>query len=235
MIRDRFRVINTYRNEECNFFVEKANSVWQPLAHGSGGRMPIPDMNKVKALLASREHTLSRIMHEAWDRWRNNPDRLVLDFRRTRATAVHNLMMRSAPEAFSEDDGIELIDGQETTYFVVQQKLVFRLKMGDECGISSNKETQLSLAFVDPQQSLPGIPDLDRVDIVYVLNPFETQIANILVVARDRKRVVWQYPIYPRPDEGDPPIPFPTSPVSPTPTDNVVRLPPVRKKKKDDK
>ena len=31
----------------------------------------------------------------------------------------------------------DLLDAQETTYFVVDQQLVFRLKMGDGCGISS--------------------------------------------------------------------------------------------------
>ncbi len=197
--------------------------------------MPIPDIDEVKSLLGSRERAISQIVLGSWDRWWNNPDRIVLGFKRTRATVMHNFMMNLAPNLFSEDDGIRLIDGQETTYFVVQQRLVFRLKMGDGCGISRNIETQMSLAFIDPQQTLPGIPDLDRVDVVYILNPFETQIANISVVARDCERAAWQYPVYPFSDEGRSPIFLPTTPVPSAPPDNVVRLPVVKQKEKDDK
>jgi hypothetical protein len=107
--------------------------------------------------------------------------------------------------------------------------------MGDGCGISRNIETQASLAFTDPQQSLPGIPDHGRVDIVYVLNPFETLIDRVLVVARDCDRAAWSYPIYPRSYEGKSPVTLPIRPVPPAPADNVVRLPVIKKEEKDDK
>lgn len=107
--------------------------------------------------------------------------------------------------------------------------------MGDGSGISRNIETQLSLAFVDPQQSLPGIPDLDRVDVVYELNALETQVANISVVARNCERVAWQYSIYPRADDDRSPIFLPTAPVPPSPANNVVRLPVAKRKESDDK
>ena len=144
-------------------------------------------------------------------------------------------MVIEAPAAFADDLGVRLIDGQETTYFVVEQRLVFRLKMGDGCGISSNIETQASLAFTDPQQALPGIPDHGRVDIVYVLNPFETLIDRVLVVARDGDRAAWSYPIFPRSYEGKSPITLPTRPVPLVPADNVVHLPVVKKEEKHDK
>lgn len=197
--------------------------------------MPIPAIDDVMQLLSSREPAICQVFLRSWDRWWNNPERL-LHFKRTRATLIHSYMMViEAPAAFADDLGVRLIDGQETTYFVVEQRLVFRLKMGDGCGISSNIETQASLAFTDPQQALPGIPDHGRVDIVYVLNPFETLIDRVLVVARDGDRAAWFYPIFPRSYEGKSPITLPTRPVPPVPADNVVHLPVVKKEEKDDK
>jgi hypothetical protein len=195
--------------------------------------MPTPAMDDVKLLLDSRGPAVCRIFLNTWDRWWNNPDRLVLDFKRTRATNMHNYMMREAPAAFADDPGVRLIYGQETTYFVVEQRLVFQLKMGDSCGISSNIEMQASLAFIDPQQTLPGIPELERVDIVYVLNPLETLINRILVVARDCEHVVWRYQIYPRSYEGKSPVTLPARPVPLMPADNVVHLPVAKKEEKD--
>jgi hypothetical protein len=192
--------------------------------------MPVPNIDEVKALLASRERALSQVVLMAWDRWWQNPDRLAMSFKRTRATVIHNFMMNLAPEFFADDDGIRPVYGQETTYFVAEQSLVFRLKLGDGCGISRNLETQFSLAYTDPQQSLPGIPDLARVDVVYELNALETLVANVAVVARDCERAAWQYSIYPRADADSFPIFLPTAPAPPSPANNVVRLPVVKRK-----
>jgi hypothetical protein len=195
--------------------------------------MPIPSTD-VKLLLGSRESAICQIVLNSWKKWWKNPDRLILHYKRTRATAMHNYMMVEAPAAFASDPGVRLIHGHETIYFVAQQRLVFRLKMGDGCGVSSNVETQSSLAFNDPQQTLPGIPDHARVDIVYVLNPFETLIDRVLVVARDCDRVAWSYPIFPRSYEGKAPITLPIQPVPLVPADNVVHLPVVKKEEKDE-
>lgn len=76
------------------------------------------------------EPALSQIVGGAWNRWWQNPDRLSMDYKRTRATVIHNFMMNLAPGLFADDDGIRLVPGQETTYFVVQQSLVFRIENG---------------------------------------------------------------------------------------------------------
>jgi hypothetical protein len=195
--------------------------------------MPTPLIDDVKPLLDSREPAIREVFLSAWGRWWSNPERPIF-YKRTRATLIHNYMMIAAREAFADDSGIRPIDGQETTYFVTEQRLIFRLKMGDGCGLSSNIETQASLAFNDPQQTLPGIPDLGRIDIVYTLNPLETLIDRILVVARDCDRVSWSYQIFPRSYEGKSPVTLPTRPVPPAPPDNVVHLPVVKKEEKDE-
>ena len=192
--------------------------------------MPAPRLDDVKQILEAREMPITGIVLDAWDRWWKNPERLTL-YRRTRATLVHNYMMNLGRAGF--DVGVRPIEKQETIYFVVDQKLVFRFKKGDDIGLSSNIDTQAALAFNDPQQTLPELPDVGRVDIAYVLNPFETLIDRILVVARDGDRVVWSYPIYPRETEVFLPIPLPVRPPPTTSPDNVVWLPTAANRKEE--
>jgi hypothetical protein len=186
--------------------------------------MPFPRRDDVQALLALRESMISDVVLGAWERWWSNPERTGL-YRRTRATLIHNYMMNLAGPAFVGDAGVRLIEKQETVYFVVEQRLVLRFKKGDDIGLSSNIETQAALAFNDPQQTLPELPDVGRVDIVYVLNPLETLIDRVLVVARNGNRVVWSYAIYPRVEETELPTPLPVQPIPPAPAQTVVRLP----------
>lgn len=193
--------------------------------------MPIPNKPQVQSLLRPREQVITEVVLTAWDRWWNNPERIELN-KRSRATLIHNYMMIRATPAFSDDPRIHPIAGQETTYFVVDQQLVFRLKKGDGKGLSRNVETQTALAFVDPQGTLPGLPDVGRVDIAYVLNPFETLVERILVVARDGDTIPWFYPIYPKAAALATPI-LAIQPPPPKPADNVVRLPAADPKKKE--
>lgn len=194
--------------------------------------MPVPRLDDVKQILDPREVPIGEVVLAAWDRWWKNPERLTL-YRRTRATLVHNYMMNLARPSFGDDRGIYQIEKQETIYFVTDQKLVFRFKKGDDIGLSSNIETQAALAFNDPQQTLPELPDVGRVDITYVLNPFATLIDRILVVARDGDRLVWSYAIYPRATGLTLPPTLPVRPPPPAPADNVVRLPTVPSRKEE--
>jgi hypothetical protein len=138
---------------------------------------------------------------------------------------MHNYMMNLAGPAFLADAAVYAVEKQETIYFVVEQRLVLRFKKGDDIGMSSNIETQAALAFNDPQQTLPELPDVSRVDIAYVLNPLETLIDRVLVVARNSDRVVWSYAIYPRIEDTELPTPLPVQPIPPAPAQTVVRLP----------
>lgn len=194
--------------------------------------MPVPRLDDVRQILTTREAPIATVVLDAWDQWWRNPERLTL-YRRTRATLVHNYMMNLARPAFGTDTGIYPVEKQETIFFVAEQKLVFRFKKGDDIGLSSNIETQAALAFNDPQQTLPELPDVGRVDIAYVLNPFETLVNRILVVARDGDRVVWSYPICPRDVSLTDPIPLPIRPSPPASADNVVRLPTAANRKEE--
>jgi len=199
---------------------------------GRGFYMPKPPVEAdIRQLLKPREPVINRLYLDAWDRWCKIPGRAAL-YRRVRAGLIHNFVMNAAPTAFAPDRGIHVIErrGYETLLFLVDDRLLFRFKMGDSHGISSNIETQTELAFTDPQESLAllDLPDVQRVDVCYVLNMIQTKIDRVLVVARDGPGAIWSYQIYPEPKEERAPVMLPMKPRLPkgsSSADNVVRLP----------
>ena len=99
-----------------------------------------------------------------------------------------------AHRAFFADDGrIRILDGQETFSFLVDDCVLFRFKKGNEVGISANVPTQLALAYHDHEQDLLGLPEVCRVEIVYQLNALQTEVVDVLVVARDGDRIAWAF------------------------------------------
>lgn len=197
--------------------------------------MPTPQIVDVQALLQPHEATICRVVTNAFDRWMANPERAEL-FRRTRACLIHNYMMNAAPGAFDGERRIHIIPGQETFYFLVEDRLLFRLKRADQRGNSSNVETQASLAYIEPDAPLIELPDVARVDIVYVVNPLQTKIQDVLVVARDGDSQLFSYSILNRVADSAPIVTLPVEPKPPADRDKVVRLPTAaeRKRKRED-
>jgi len=197
-------------------------------------------MEVVKRLLKPHEKLIADLFLGAWDQWWRNPQRAALGFRRTRACLMHNYIMNEAVPALRAAK-IYVTEKHETAFFTVSQRLLFRLKKGDEKGLTSNVPTQAVLAFTDPEKNLSlftDLPDVWRVDIAYVLNYLQTKIDQIVVVARDDKRVIWSYSIYGTAAEGDAPIAPPVLPVgprTPPPADSVLRIPGSEQDKKKKK
>jgi len=75
---------------------------------------------------------------------------------------------------------------------------LIRFKKGNANGVGSNIETQAVLDFVDPSRDIPGmLPDLLKVEVCYQTNALGTELKEVSVVARNRKRRVWAYPLQP--------------------------------------
>jgi hypothetical protein len=159
--------------------------------------MSIPDKNIVSATLSRLNKDFVSVITDAWERLSRNPDKSVMN-RRSQRTLTHNFMMINALERLGKIDGVYPIerDSYETAVFLVDKSVLVRFKKGNDQGLSRNIPTQAALAFNDPQEKLFDLPDVWRVDVVYTLNRFETQISDILVVARNGDDVLWSYSIY---------------------------------------
>ncbi len=173
--------------------------------------MALADETEVRRILSAFEPTILDIVHGAWGDWMASPHRSTLRYPRTRACLVHEFMVKRAIEAFDGSNDVHVIHQDETAKFLIRQELLLRLKKGDSNGLGCNIETQAVLNFTDPQMVIPGLPDVQKVDVVYILNTIETQIDRVAVAARDNGTRLWSYDIEDRRAAPVLPLPQPTS------------------------
>ncbi len=183
--------------------------------------MPVPLQQEVGPILGRLREPIVEAIFGAWDDWRGSPHFGVWRCKRSRANFVWEQIIERAHLAFDGVAGIHIIDGQETFKFLADDRVLFRFKKGDDAGVSANIPTQLALAFHDHGQDLLGLPMVHRVEVVYQLNRLETEIADIIVVARDEEVVVWTYSLL---DTGEGVVPLPV----PGPTDEPTAKPAAR-------
>lgn len=161
--------------------------------------MPMPNETLVMAALQPFEGSLVEIVLQAWEE--SADDRRRYQFKRTLRCMMHESIVRVARAKFYGLPGVYIVEKHETAYFIFDG-VVARIKHGDERGLGRNNHTQSSLAFVSPEAEpweLPlGLPDEQRVDVVYVLNGLETRVEQVLVTGRDGHTPLWSYPLYPR-------------------------------------
>lgn len=160
----------------------------------------------------------------AWDDWCRSPRVSVWRCKRSRANFVWEQIIERSHLAFAEEPAVRILDGDQTFRFLVDEHVLFRFKKGDDSGLSANVPTQLAIAFHDHQQSLFGLPQVHRVEVVYQLNRLETEIADVIVVARSGNAVAWTYSLL---DAGEAQVPVPTlttrEELTPKPATQMVR------------
>lgn len=184
--------------------------------------MPIPSETTVRSVLDEvREQIVSAILG-AWKDWLASDYNGVWRCKRSRANFVWEQIIERASNALLGHDAVHVIHGHETMKFLVRDIVLFRFKKADETGRSSNIATQLALAFHDHEQDLFGLPDVQRVEVVYKLNRLETQIDDICVVARNGDQIAWEYSLL---DAGEAAVPLPLPEPKPErPAASIVKL-----------
>ncbi len=187
-----------------------------------------PDEESAKSTLKPFEDRIIKVVQDAWGEcWGKYKD--LHDYKRTRATIMHQLMVRHANIVFAGESKVRIIPGQETAYFLIEDHLAIRLKKGDEKHLGQNNETQMSLAFTTPgsdQASLPlGLPDVNRIDITYRLNDLESKIKDVGVAGRNGSKRLWYFDIYPRMGEAGSIVEFPSASTPPPGPESVLSVP----------
>jgi hypothetical protein len=160
--------------------------------------MIVAEEEVVRSVLAPYETGLFQAVHGAWDDWKalGLGGRLLFPAR-SRACLVHDFIVQRASSGFGGDSAVRMIRQDETAKFVFANQILLRFKKADDNGLGSNIETQATLNFVEQQQELPGIPNVQKVEAVYVLNKLSTQIDRVVIVARDGDVRLWEYVIAP--------------------------------------
>ncbi|GBE43255.1 hypothetical protein BMS3Bbin10_01331 [bacterium BMS3Bbin10] len=164
--------------------------------------MSLPIKAEVKTHLSDYHSRIYQIVMQAWEEWeaiskyRAEQGIAPLLYSRTIANYVFDAIARKAILEFLSDDHINLIIEAQTIKIVFKGLVIGRFKKGDEHKLGRNIATQAVLAFTDPQESFLGFPpETVKVDFVWLSNDLCTRVKDILVVARDNERLLWDYSI----------------------------------------
>lgn len=179
--------------------------------------MAIPIEREVRGVVSpAREVKIAKAIALAWNDWYEDPKQRAQYGRwgRTRANMVFERMAARLQEVFADDLRVRFYFQDETIKVVFDDRLLVRFKKADEDGFGRNIPTQAAIAFCEPQADLPGLPGLQKVEVLYHLNDLETYIAGITVQARDGDMRLWAYSLDAS-GAAQPPLPLPAPPPRP--------------------
>ncbi|PPJ47907.1 hypothetical protein C0075_20570 [Rhizobium sp. KAs_5_22] len=91
-----------------------------------------------------------------------------------------------------EDPGVKLVPHRDTISFILEDAVLFRFKHADLSLATSNYPTPEARAFDEHDIDLYGFSGLQRVELCYVLNEFETAIVWVGVSARANGEWLWK-------------------------------------------
>jgi hypothetical protein len=187
--------------------------------------MTIPVEDDVRTILSDFEFRLRAVIDRAWSEWMESDIRGRLIRNSAKATVVFDFIVRHALAEFDGDPDIHVIPKHSTVKFLFKDTVLLRFKKGNAKGVGSNIETQAVLDFIDPERKLfPGLPDILKIEVCYQPDRLGTQIEEVAVVARDRNKRIWAYPLEIR--AGAEIIPLPTrKPDTSAPPEVVIRKP----------
>ena len=188
--------------------------------------MPVPQRGYVERILDPHRQVIVNAVQGAWEAWRASPYPGRWHSR-SRANFVWEEIIDRASRAFIEMPDVRIIGRNATYGFLIDDRVFFRFKKADGNWLSTNIPTQRALAFHDHDQdlpNLPGLPEVQRVEVLYKLNRLETQIADIRVGARNRNVTIWWFSLLNADADVAPlPVPAPGSQRATPPVSRLIR------------
>lgn len=154
--------------------------------------MALPDKQYVNQTLQKngRVAAFRRAYDRAWNTFEEKyPDRSWWRRKGTRAAVIWEYAIQFAIEELVDD--VQVVEHYDTVSLIFDETVLVRLKKADSELKSRNYPTALAQLFHEPEADLFGFSGYQRVQIVYVLNEYETAIDWLCVVARDGSKVLW--------------------------------------------
>lgn len=144
------------------------------------------------AALAPHIDALYGVATLPWDEYHSSvPQELLVAFGpRTRASAVHDLMIRDATRYAVSAEGVRPFERQMMKGLVIDGRIAIRLKKLDEDGYSRGHYTK-QVEEYRSQRVLDGIDAAHHLELGYVLNKDETEISEVRVVCPSGRAVAW--------------------------------------------
>lgn len=156
---------------------------------------------EVREILEPYHPLIRQVIEEAWQEWKT-----VRAFRadqglpptlysRTISNYIFDAIARRGIMAFGAEPKVRVkIEAQ--TFKLNFRGLCARFKKGGEDKLGCNIPTQAALAFIEADAQLPGeMPDTMKVEIIWLPTELWTDLEQVLVIARDGDRLLWEYEI----------------------------------------
>lgn len=127
-----------------------------------------------------------------WDEYhaRIPGDMLVSFCTRSRASCLHNLIIREASRYAAQREDVRVFERSLMKGIVIDDRIAIRFKKLDEESLSRGHYTRQVREFRS-QRQLDGIDAAHHLEIGYVLNRDETEIAEVRVVCPSGRSVAW--------------------------------------------
>lgn len=181
--------------------------------------------NDAEKLLSPYVDRILKVFDLAWQDWLNRLKFTPSCSKRGRSNFIWDQIIHHSHKEFgfepNDKFAIFPYNNSQTYNFIIAQQLVFRIKKGGATRKSGNIPTNMSQGFHDPNESLPEINLLPRIEIQYELDKLESSIIDVVAVARNKNSIVWESSLKYR-GNNELPI-FPIIPVNPQiPDSNTV-------------
>lgn len=157
--------------------------------------MPLPLKEFVQHVLLenNRAAKIHNAVVNAWSRTvERYPERAMWQRKATFRGIVWEEIVRDLSALTLEDAGFHVERHRDTASFIIEQEVLFRVKHADLSLSTANYPTSEAVAFDDHEADLYGFTGMQRVELCYVLNEFETQIVWLGMSARSKGGWLWK-------------------------------------------
>ena len=186
--------------------------------------MPAPVQETVVRLLEEDDRDLRcrQAIEGAWGTVRSKYESLAWFRRKSTARALMwEYSVQAVIDALHDDRGVRAIPHHDTVSFIIEDTVLLRLKKADSQLATRNYPTPLAGLFHRHERDLFGHEGHQRVELVHVFNPLQTELVWIGLVARDERRnVLWEHELR---SGGAEIVPLPVAPRMAPAADTVLR------------
>lgn len=158
--------------------------------------------NEAFKILEPFHDRIRAVVERAWSECRSVADYRAANgfgallYPRTVSNDMFDAIARQVISEFGSEDGVFVRLEAQTLKVFFGGHLVARFKRGARNKLGRNIPTQAVMNFIEADQSLPGMPKAGgKVEIVWMSNEIQTKLEQLLVVARDGNKLLWDYSI----------------------------------------
>lgn len=158
--------------------------------------MPVPDKALVQEILAKHDRDIicRRAVEDGWRQVKEkHPDLTWWRRKATRAGVMWENTVQNAISMLVGVPGAKHVPHFDTASFIFDDTILVRFKVANIGLLTSNYPTLLALQYDRHERDLFGFRGHQRVEVVHVLNRFGTALEWIGVVARERRKVIWDF------------------------------------------